>query len=641
MKLYKLTIINYKSCKRVVIDLFADAPTVLIGKNDCGKSTVLNAIGLLLNDKPKSPNISDFSNTKCSEAEYQILFTEFGLPLLEYRENDCVIIGQFHIDENLLEEEKINDYSDQLLLSIKNPTQLNQNEDSKSIFLARRFSSSGTFETYIICKEVSEPEYRAAWTASATSLKQKTKTLGINDSEIQNDNNKGTLSNYERIRAIHNKLTCCDEWAVYKHKPLDKSIFPEYRYLDWRASLDDINTLATDNLKATIEEHFSQVREQVEGLVSDLENKLSDELRTTFLADIQGIAASISNIKAKITSPEVGARISGIYLEKEFSDGDIHLDAQGEGIKRQIWFALIQHAAKQVVAKKSKQNFIWAFDEPETHLYPIAQRHLYDILKDVATGHIQVLISTHSTLFVDRARLSHIAQVSLNSGYTMHSRCISVDEIFNSLGLRNSDFLFYDRFLIVEGATEQHLIPGLYKKYTGHSLQEHNIQLIQLGGTGNWETTRRLLESALKDFGKAQEQIVWIFDNDFFPKVPSQYRTSNVFFVGKQDVEDSIASEVWVEYINEAVKDQITLNEDIKLAECLVATPFEITVEDIEDFRQSITTKTKASTEDKFAFRISKLIRQKLAYIKHILYYQVKEKLLLAFYLNIFPILAK
>jgi predicted ATP-dependent endonuclease of OLD family len=617
MKLSNLIIVNYKSCKKVVINLFADAPTVLIGKNDCGKSTVLNAIGLLLSDKPKIPNLSDFSNTRCSEAEYQAVFTELGLPLLDYKEENCVIIGQFNIDENLLDEEKINDYSDQLLLSLKNPTQLAKDEGNKSVFLARRFYTSGLFETYIICKEVAEAEYKAAWSATAASLKIKTKALGINDADIQNENNKGALSNYERIRAIHDKLTCCDEWALYKQKPLDKSIFPEYRYLDWRASLEDINTLATDNLKATIEEHFSQVREQVESLVSDLENKLSDELRATFLSDIQGIATSISNIKAKITSPEVGAKISGIFLEKEFSDGDIHLDAQGEGIKRQIWFALIQHAAKQVVAKKSKQNFIWAFDEPETHLYPIAQRHLYDILKDVATGHIQVLISTHSTLFVDRVKLSHIAQVSLSSGYTTHAKCITVDEVFTSLGLRNSDFLFYDRFLIVEGATEQFLIPGLYKLHTGRSLQEDNIQLIQLGGTGKWEVTRKLLESALKDFGKAQEQIVWIFDNDFAKKVSAQYKTANVFFVGKQDIEDSISSEVWVNYINEAVQNQIETNEDVTLAELLIANPFEITFDVIEEFRESITTKTNAGSDDKFAHRLGKLVRGKLALIKN------------------------
>jgi hypothetical protein len=219
-----------------------------------------------------------------------------------------------------------------LLLTLKNPFVKPEPEVYKHVYLARRFSPSGNHETYILCKEVANADYRAAWAFTAAVLRQKTKALEIDDSAITNENNKGALSNYERIRAIHDKLTCNDEWCQYKQKPLDRTIFPEFRYLDWRASLEDINTLATDNLKSTIEEHFSTVREQVEGLVTDLENKLSDELRATFLADIQGIATSISNIKAKITSPEVGARISGIFLEKEFSDGDIHLDAQGKAL---------------------------------------------------------------------------------------------------------------------------------------------------------------------------------------------------------------------------------------------------------------------------------------------------------------------
>lgn len=611
MKLSTLIIINYKSCKQVAINLFDEAPTVLIGKNDCGKSTLQNAIGLLLSDKPKHPTISDFSNTRCTELEYGIPFLALGLPLLEYKKEDCVIIGQFAIDQTLFEEERTNDYSDQLLLTRDTPFLPPYSEVGEHLYLARRFSPSGASDTYILCKEVISADYKDAWTCSEADLKRKTKALDINDVDIVNENNKGNLSKYERVKAIHKKLTCSDEWTQYKQKPLDKSIFPEFRYLDWRASLEDINSLATDNLKLTIDEHFSAVKEQVEALVADLENKLSAELRTTFLTDIQEIVASISNIKAKITSPEVGARISGIFLEKDFSDGDIHLDAQGEGIKRQIWFALIQYAARQVTAKKSKQNFIWAFDEPETHLYPIAQRHLYDILKKASSGNIQVVISTHSTLFVDRALLSHISKVSLHEGYTAHSRCTSIDDVFTSLGLRNSDFLFYDRFLVVEGITEKYLIPGLYQKYTGRTLQEDNIQLIVLGGTGNWAVSKATLESALHDFGKTEDQIIWVFDQDFYSKLPALYKTANVFFVGRQDMEDSISSEVWVKVIAEASAEKAQLMENKKLSTLLESTVV-MTLEEVDSFKDNITTSTKAGNGDKFAGKLGKYVRKRL-----------------------------
>ena len=69
MYLSDLVVINYRSCRKVHIKLEHDYPNVLIGINDCGKSTVLQAMGLLLNPKAKFNFVSedkkksDISNT--------------------------------------------------------------------------------------------------------------------------------------------------------------------------------------------------------------------------------------------------------------------------------------------------------------------------------------------------------------------------------------------------------------------------------------------------------------------------------------------------------------------------------------------------------------------------------------------------
>jgi putative ATP-dependent endonuclease of OLD family len=603
MILSNLAIINFKSCRQILMQFFAGAPTVLIGKNDCGKSTLLTALGLLLSEKPKALSASDYSNTACSEVDYGTPFAALGIPVLEYNAGDCIIVGRFALDADLFEEDKINSYSDQLLLAKELAL-------DGSVFLARRFSSSAPPETYILCQETTDALYREAWLCNATDLGKKTKALGLQDEDILNDNSKGKLSNFERIRAIHSHQSCSNEWTKYKPQALDRAIFPEFRYLDWRASLEDINNLATDNLKGVIEEHFADAKEHITHLVASLEAKLSGELREAFLEDIQGIVSSIQNIKAKVTPPEVGIRISGIYLEKENSDGDIHLDAQGEGVKRQIWFALIQNAAKQVTAKKSKQNFIWAFDEPETHLYPTAQRHLYDILKLASSSNIQVIVSTHSTLFVDRSLLSHISRVGLTDGYTAHTRCTSVDDIFDSLGLRNSDFLFYDKFLVVEGETEKHFIPALYELYTGCTLREHNIQLVVLKGTGNWLESKTILESVLQDFGKTDEQTLYIFDKDFSSKVGASYVGTNIHYVGTQDLEDSINSDVWAKKVDEALRKRAMEHDPpIEIAPNREL----VTSQEIGSIKDSIPAHGSASKHDKFDAKIEKLAKSKLS----------------------------
>lgn len=602
MVLSNLAIVNYKSCRQILMQFFAGAPTVLIGKNDCGKSTLLNALGLLLSEKPKALSPSDYSNTPCPETDYGTPFAALGVPVLEFSVGDCVIVGKFALDASLFEEDEINSYSDQLLLA-------KELAHDGSVFLARRFSPNAPPETYILCQEPTDALYREAWLCNATDLAKKTKAMGLQDEDIQNDNSKGKLSNFERVRAIHTHQPCSNEWTKYKPQALDRAIFPEFRYLDWRASLEDINNLATDNLKGVIDEHFSAAKAHITHLVESLEEKLSGELREAFLEDIQGIVSSIQNIKAKVTPPEVGIKISGIYLEKENSDGDIHLDAQGEGVKRQIWFALIQNAAKQVTAKKSKQNFIWAFDEPETHLYPTAQRHLYDILKLASSGNIQVIVSTHSTLFVDRSLLSHISRVGLTDGYTAHTRCTSVDDIFDSLGLRNSDFLFYDKFLVVEGETEKYFIPALYELYTGSTLREHNIQLVVLKGTGNWLESRTILESILQDFGKTDEQTLYIFDKDFSSKVGASYMGTNIHYVGIQDLEDSISNEVWAQKVDEVLRKRAFEHDPPVeiLADTMLVTPSEIAT-----LKATIPTHGSASKQDKFDAKIEKLAKSKL-----------------------------
>ena len=59
MILSRLQIINYKSCNNIYLELEKDIPNILIGINDSGKSSILNAIGLLLDDKLKFNFIQD------------------------------------------------------------------------------------------------------------------------------------------------------------------------------------------------------------------------------------------------------------------------------------------------------------------------------------------------------------------------------------------------------------------------------------------------------------------------------------------------------------------------------------------------------------------------------------------------------
>lgn len=595
MYLEKLIIINYKSCKCVELCFEKDYPNVFIGINDCGKSTILKGAELLLGEKTvfnfikDSSARNDLSNTALSEERFNNVLEKEGLPVINYNKNQCIIIGKLIIEDDDIIDGEVN-YTNHLLWAI--------DQTKNNVFwYAKRFDcDDNTITEILLCPDVKNTDQGSEfWTFNAANLGKTIKELGISNEEIENENKKGRFTNLEKVRAIYSKLETQYDWTVFKAGKNDKSFFPVYRYLNWECSLEDINKIAEDAMKTKIDAHLAPLRLQAIEAQKNAEKEINDELEVlkdsikTDLPDIEGIKTKIFfNIKESVTD---------IFVNKKFTDGDIHLESQGDGVKRQIWFALIKSSALNSIKTEAKnKRFIWAFDEPETHLYPSAQRRFFDIIKSVSTANVQTLLSTHSTVFIDKTKLTNIKNVFLNEvGYSEYSVCSSIDEIFESLELRNSDFLFYDKFLVIEGDTELILIPELYKLFYRKKLEDDNIQLVNLKGKNKWLESKKALENVLNDFRKTVEHVVYVFDGDAKFDIGETANVDNMFFIGTQDVEDSIANEVWVNVVNEILDGKIDFIEA-----------------DIQEIKDVIPIEEKAGKHDKFYDLLQKKVKEKL-----------------------------
>jgi putative ATP-dependent endonuclease of OLD family len=292
--------------------------------------------------------------------------------------------------------------------------------------------------------------------------------IGIPNTEINNENRTGRFTKSEIFRAIYGRKKLEDTWALYNPIPF-RDFFPDYQYLDWNVSMDQLQDVARSAIQTKIGEHFATTVEfanqrarEAQAIVDEALAEFTDK----FAIDLPNIEAFKSTINFSVES-----RLTEILINKANTHGDIHLDSQGDGIKRQIWFALIKWSAlSSLEAEATNKKFIWCFDEPETHLYPKAQRELFQLIKEVSKKNIQTLISTHSTVFIDRANFSNILRFELEDGFSKSSSCAAVADIHEALQIRNSDFLFYDRFVVVEGSTEEILFPHLFKLYANESL---------------------------------------------------------------------------------------------------------------------------------------------------------------------------
>jgi putative ATP-dependent endonuclease of OLD family len=599
MYLKELIIVNYRSCKKLIIEFQKDEPNIFIGINDCGKTTILKSLGLLLDDKTSFNSLKensskkDFSNSPLSEEEFNNIFNSKNLPLIPYTGNESIVIGNFIIEDNDIDESNQSYYSNLFLWTV-------EKNNSNCISIARIFySNSSVVTTYLLTKDKIEKDGEIGfelWNSNATDLSRRIRENNITSEEIENVNTTGRFSNLEKMRAIYSKSNLQDYWASFKFDKGDKATFPIFRYLDWNCSLDDIKKTATDAMATKIESHIKPLKESASEISKKVEDEINKQLEE--LKDSIGdILPNITALKTKVNI-NVQESVTDILINKDNSDGDIHIDLQGEGIKRQIWFALIKAGAfASMEMGISNKKFIWAFDEPETHLFPSAQRNLFEIIKEVSKTNVQSLISTHSTVFIDKSKLNTIRNVSLNGeSYTCYCECKSVDEIFESLELRNSDFLFYDRFLVIEGDTEAYLIPALYKLYKGKSLENDNIQLINLTGKNKWLESKKALEGVLNGFKKSLEYVVYIFDNDMKADLGDSAITNKMFFVGNQDVEDSISNDVWIAIVSEITENKVNLK-----------------IEEIEKLKTEISESKDIKNELKFFKKLDVLVRKKMS----------------------------
>jgi len=138
----------------------------------------------------------------------------------------------------------------------------------------------------------------------------------------------------------------------------------------------------------------------------------------------------------------------------------------------------------------------------------------------------------------------------------------------------------------------------LFKLYKGSTLLDNSIQLVNLKGKNNRAYNKDILENILKDFRKSSGNIVYLLDNDAkFDNRAKELTKGKVYFVGKQDIEDSIASEVWIKLI---LKYFEAMNLNIQ-----------VTIDELEDIKNKLP-EERIDRNHKFFNRVLTLLKDKL-----------------------------
>lgn len=501
----KVTVQNFRSLKNISLS-FEEDITVIVGENDCGKSSVIDVVKNVFNNE--SVGLDDFYH-----GTNEIVF--------EIEIEDRTIIKKIkQKDEQVLSPEILIKISRDLI------TKINEDIQSESFELLGETEQKEKLKQYADDLGVKYAGNIGANTLKERVIKRIEEFSGADDSDL----------------VISGKIP---DSLIYfldgKHFEDVKTFFSEMFFKNKKRGIWSEETESgmsiQDVIKSKLEEYSSNLSTEI------AEKGIKDKLKS-FLPELEGI-----NIKSTFEPRDIQIDLKVQLLEE--SGEEINFDKKGDGTKRKITMALLEYG-KEI---NKDLNPIYILDEPDTHLHVRSQIDLLKILRNFAENDAQVILTTHSPFILNSVDPRQV-KLLVNNGETRLIPIDSDEEVersLNALGIENLNLFFSRKILIVEGETEEKFIPIVQKRFFGVNLYNIMVKLVNRRSITDIPRFAEVLSIFVKP-----DDIYILTDNDGDNETIElidnlEIDSENIFKVGTKEFEDSFESQIiynaWKEFV--------------------------------------------------------------------------------------------
>lgn len=227
-------------------------------------------------------------------------------------------------------------------------------------------------------------------------------------------------------------------------------------------------------LNATISE-----LEEIKQLTNKVKSSLNDTLGFTYAPSV--------NIKSELPE-EINKLLTSLTLwvgdGEEDQEGKLEDLSLGGANLIYITLKLLEYEYKQPMEEKAAHFLL--IEEPEAHIHTHIQKTLFDKYQFENT---QVIASTHSTHISSASKISAVNVLSKDKNQTyvcnpskslLPKECMRIERYLDAT---RSTLLFAKGVILVEGDAELILIPEMFKKVYGISLDEIGVSIINMSST--------------------------------------------------------------------------------------------------------------------------------------------------------------
>jgi predicted ATP-dependent endonuclease of OLD family len=493
MYLSKIQIKNFRLLNESIIDLDSKS-TIIVGKNNCGKTSVMDYFDLIYQNK--KPSFDDYP-----VSQKDTLYKDF-LSFLQNKITYDVLSNKILFPQATLTV----DYS----------------LDDPNILL-------GWLSKFIIDldKEITTVEIDVNYnlTISEESLRKEFQTVDLSQESVLDD-----IKNV--INRIYSNANFC-KLCINAINPSDRSkkqlkthadfsnLFPVFK-ISAERGLDEseqsnkspLQPIMAEVFKAQLNESLKDVESEIDALKALCEKQSYDSK-----CKIDGLLNKITEKSLRFGYPsgEKIALVAGtnIELDKQIQTSTdlFYKDKEtkeilpstnnGLGYKNLIKIELKLLEYSNLLKDCSKKSIPLVFiEEPEAHMHPQMQQKFIEYIDDfcekIIKQDIQTIITTHSSQIVYSASFEKIRYLKKEKDRirvkSLKKYCSQPDNnkefLEQYLTLNKCDLFFADKAILIEGTAERLLIPDMINKLACNgdfgkkdtSLLSQYYSLIEIGG---------------------------------------------------------------------------------------------------------------------------------------------------------------
>lgn len=240
-----------------------------------------------------------------------------------------------------------------------------------------------------------------------------------------------------------------------------------------------------DRLLSPLLNDSDSLRTKRESLEEELQNEMGD-LSDLIEGRLVDRMESISEVEVDPGAIDLGKAFTpSISVTDTASETPVPVGERGSGVGSMFVLSLVEAYRERHV----NEGYFLLFEEPGVWLHPEAKREMRGSLKQIARSGGQVMLSTHSPIFIDRRGPGDLHLVQRNEGKTS-IRMINEDYLsaVEEIGARNSDILQSDFVIYTEGPSDASILRTVAREYVD-DWERKNITIQHLGGTPNIEST--------------------------------------------------------------------------------------------------------------------------------------------------------